>query len=246
MAKEADKLYKAGNYSEAAKMLEQAYADEPTPVFLYNIARAYDQAGEERLALESYRKYVSLPSKDTQPELLKRANLNMDRLRIAVANKEASEKVREAERKRLEQETDNAKRRADTEAARANQQREDFERQEKERLNAAGKGRTLRKTGAFVAGGAAVAAAGTGLIFGLLAGGSRQSFGSAQTFADKQRFEATTRTQSLVADICFGTAIAAAVTAVILFPKGPSEEAPVRLDIAPSNGGATVFVGGRF
>jgi tetratricopeptide (TPR) repeat protein len=246
LAKEADRLYKAGNYAEAAAKLESAYAQEPTAVFLYNMARAYDQAGEERLALENYRKYVAQPSKETQPELLKRANLNMDRLRISVANQEAADKLREAERQRLADEAAQAKQRAEAEAAKGAAEREAFQARENQRVDSALQSRTRRKTIAFVSGGVAVAAAGTGLVFALLSNGSRQQFSGAQTLADKQRLESTTKTQALVADIGFVTAIAAAVTAVIVFPKGTAEPAPVSLDVVPSAGGATVLIGGSF
>jgi len=43
LVKEGDKLYKENKYVEAAETLKKAYAIEPSPVLLYNIARAYDQ-----------------------------------------------------------------------------------------------------------------------------------------------------------------------------------------------------------
>jgi tetratricopeptide (TPR) repeat protein len=246
LAKEADKLYKAGKYLEAAKVLEQAYAAEATPVFLYNLARAYDQGGEEQAALDTYRKYVGLPSKDTQPELLKRANLSMDRLRLSVANKEAAEKVQQAEREKLEKEAQAANLKAATEAATAKKQRELFEAQEQARVAAQKSQLSGRKLAAFVVGGVAVAAGGTGLVMGLLANGSRSQFGKASSSADKQRLESATRTQSLIADISFATALAAAVAAVIVFPKGPSEPGPVSIGVVPSSNGTSLTVGGQF
>ena len=51
LAKEADKLYKDNKYREAAQKLEEAYAVDPAPLYLYIIARAYDQAGDETACL---------------------------------------------------------------------------------------------------------------------------------------------------------------------------------------------------
>src|SRR4051812_6291443 len=83
LAKDGDRLYKEGKYREAADALKQAYEVDKNPVLLFNIARAYDQAGDLQIALDTYREYISLP--DTDPQLVKRANLAMDRLRALVA-----------------------------------------------------------------------------------------------------------------------------------------------------------------
>src|SRR5256885_12028992 len=77
LIKDGDRLYKENKYREAAEALKKAYELEPAAVLLYNIARAFDQAGELQLALDNYRQFVGQEGAD--PGLVKKANLAMDR-----------------------------------------------------------------------------------------------------------------------------------------------------------------------
>jgi tetratricopeptide (TPR) repeat protein len=56
-------LFDRGEFADAAKEFERAYSEQPLPSLLYNIASAYDKAGDRKKAVESYRKYVA-----TMPE----------------------------------------------------------------------------------------------------------------------------------------------------------------------------------
>src|SRR4051794_10001770 len=56
--KEGEKLYQAGKYREAAEALIKAQNLEPNPRLIYNIARAFDQAGDVVTALQYYQQYV--------------------------------------------------------------------------------------------------------------------------------------------------------------------------------------------
>ena len=245
LVKEGDRLYKENKYREAAEALKKAYDLEPSPVLLYNIARAFDQAGELKLALENYRQFVGQEAAD--PQLVKKANLAMDRLRTLVAREEAGKQVQDADKKRLEDEAAAAKEKAAQEAEKARAQKEAYEAKEKAAQAAASKKTSTRLVAALVIGGVGVAALGSGIAFGVLATGSKNSFRSAGSVADKQRYANDTRTQSLIADVSFGVAIAAAVTAVIVFPKGGSEPEPsVQVVFAPTPGGAFAGVGGHF
>src|SRR3990167_2971225 len=136
LAKEAYRFYKDNKYKEAAETLRQAYDADPTPLYLYNIARAYDQAGELEQSQEYYRKYVALSSDETQPDLVKKANLAMDRIRTLLARGSADKQVRDAEKQRLEEEARKAEARADAEANEARKQRREFEAKEKARKDA--------------------------------------------------------------------------------------------------------------
>jgi tetratricopeptide (TPR) repeat protein len=249
LAKDADRLYKENKYRDAAEVLKQAYDIDPNPLYLYNIARAWDQAGEIEKSLDAYRAYTALGS-ETQPELVKKANLAMDRLRTLAARNKADKKVQEAEKKRLEEERKKAEARAEEESRLAREQRREFEAKEKAAREAQQAKVNLRKIGAFASGGVAVASLGTSLAFALLANGSLAEFRKATTLADKQRFEQATRTQALVTDIMLLVGIATAATAVILFPKG--EPAPagsvsvVSLLVAPAQGGAFASLGVSF
>src|SRR5882757_7797608 len=75
LAKDGDRLYKEGKYRDAAEALKQAYELDKNPVLLFNIARAYDQAGDLQIALDTYRQFIAVP--DIDPQLIKKANLAM-------------------------------------------------------------------------------------------------------------------------------------------------------------------------
>jgi len=247
LAKDADRLYRDNQYKEAAETLRKAYEAEPTALYLYNIARAYDQAGELDLSLEFYRKYVGRPSEETQPDLLKKANLAMDRLRTLVARGEADKKLRDAEKTRLEDEARKAEARADAEANEARQQRREFEAKEKARKEGEAKRANGRKLAAYVTGGAAVAGLGLALGFGLASNGNREAFRKSVTLVDKQQNEAATRTTAAVADVSLVVGVAAAVATVILYPRGGAEpEQSVSVAFAPTSGGAVATFGGHF
>jgi tetratricopeptide (TPR) repeat protein len=246
-AKDADKLYRDNQYKEAAETLKKAYEAEPTALYLYNIARAYDQAAELELSLEYYRKYVGMPSEETQPDLVKKANLAMDRLRTLVARGEADKKVREAEKQRLEDDAKKAEARADAEATEARKQRREFEAKEKTRKEGEEKRVNTRKLAAYVTGGAAVVGLGLALGFGIASNGNRDAFRKSVTLADKQSFEAATKTTAAVADVSLIVGVAAAVATVILYPKGGDEpDKSVSVAFAPINGGAVATFGGSF
>ncbi|MFZ5442146.1 MAG: hypothetical protein ACOZQL_19215 [Myxococcota bacterium] len=247
LAKDADRLYKDNKYKEAAETLRQAYDLEPAPLYLYNIARAYDQAGELDFALEYYREYVGLPAEDAQPDLVKKANLAMDRLRTLVAKAEADKKLRDAEKERLEDDAKKAEARADAEAAEARRQRREFEAKEKARREAEEQRISTRRLGAYISGGVAVAGLGLALGFGIGTAGNRDAFRRAETLADKERLEASTRATAAVTDISLLVGVAAAITTVVLFPRGEAEpEKSVTVVLAPASGGGLVGLGGRF
>lgn len=246
LAKEADRLYKDNKYKEAAETLRQAYDTEPSSLYLYNIARAYDQAGELESALEYYRTYVGLPAEDTQPDLLKKANLAMDRLRTLVARGEADKQVRDAEKARLQDDAKKAEARADAEADEARKQRREFESKERERKSKEAETVNVRKLAAYATGGLGAAGLASALTFSIASAVNRDAFRRADTLADKQRLETETRTTAAVTDISLLVGIAAGVTAVILYPKGDEPPRAVNVVIAPISGGAFASVGASF
>lgn len=221
LAKEAERLYGNGQYRDAAKVLEEAITIEPFPKFTYNLARCYDQAGELQAALDAYRRYVSLP--ETEPELVKRSNLSMDRLRGLIAKQEADSRIRDAEKERLEREAREAQQRAETEAERARRQKAQFDAKEKEKAQVQQTKANGRKIAAFVVGGVGLAALGLGTTFGLLSNGSKQAFRAATLLEDKRATQSATTAQALVADVSLLVGVACAVTAIILYPKGEPE-----------------------
>jgi tetratricopeptide (TPR) repeat protein len=248
LAKEADKLYRASKYLEAAEVLRQAYQVEPNAVYLFNIARAYDQAGDFEQASEHYRRYVGLPSEETQPELLKKANLAMDRLRTLAARAEAERRLQEGERKRLEDERQKAEARAQDEARAAEAQRRAYEARDRAAQEAARSTVSARMLATLVTGGVAVAALGTSLGFAVAAQGSRDAFRRATTLPDKQGLEAATRTQAAVTDVALVLGLASTAAALVLFPRGaPALAGSVSVALSPlPGGGGLATLGGVF
>lgn len=246
LAKDADHLYKENKYKEAAETLRQAWEADPNGLYLYNIARAYDQAGELELSQEYYRKYVALPSDESQPDLLKKANLAMDRIRTLLARGSADKRVSDAEKQRLEEEARRAEARADAEAAEARKQRQEFAEKEKRRKEAENKSVNVRKLAAYGTGGAAIVGLGMALGFGVGTNANRDAFRKADTLALKQQTEAATRTTAAVADVSLIIGLAAAVATVILYPKGDDAEKSVSVVVAPVPGGAAASVGVTF
>ncbi len=251
LLKKADGLYAAGKYLEAAAALEEAQALSPNPRILYNLAKAYDQAGELPKALASYQAYVASPE-GTDATLLKRSSLSIDRLRglqqkeeaaareraeaerLRVEGERARETQAQAERERLAQE----KLRAEAERGRLAEQQQVQKVLDSQRVEAELASRKTRRTAAYATGGAAVAGLGSGLVFGLLSRGSKGEFDRASTLPDKRSFESRAKSQALIADVGFGVGIAAAIAAVVLYPKG---EDPVLARLSGEGGGLWAF-----
>ncbi len=246
LAKDADRLYKDNRYKEAAETLREAWEADPIGIYLYNIARAYDQAAELELSQEYYRKYVALPSDDTQPDLVKKANLAMDRIRTLLARGSADKQVRDAEKQRLENDARKAEARADAEASEARKQRQEFAEKERIRKDAENKQVNVRKLAAYGTGGAAIVGFGLAIGFGIGTNGNREAFRTADTLTLKQQYEGATRTTAAVADVSLLVGIAAAVATVILYPKGDEPEKSVNVVFAPVSGGGMASVGVTF
>jgi tetratricopeptide (TPR) repeat protein len=256
LVKDAGKLYDEGKYREAAEVLKAAHDLDPNTKLLYNIARAYDQAGDLPLSLDYYRQYVAA-TEDLDPALVKKANLAMDRLRALLAKEDAAKQVADADRKRLEEDKRRAEEKGKAEAAAAQKQREEYEARQAAEAKASAEGQGGRRIISYAAGGLAVVGLGTGIIFGLGAQGSKAAFTTAPDLAAKRQFEAETKSKALLADVGFGVAIAAAVAVVVAWPKGPAAAAPeqeqeqeqeqekeeeVTLRVVPVPGGAGLAV----
>jgi tetratricopeptide (TPR) repeat protein len=241
LAKEGDKLYKEGKYREAAEVLKKAYDLDKNPVFLFNIARAYDQAGDVQVALDTYRQYVALP--ETDPTLLKRANLAMDRLRTLVANADAAKAQQEEAAKKLKEEADAAKAKAEAEADAARKQRDELQKKERERQEAERSKVSGRRVAAIAVGGLAVVGAGLGVTFGLLSSSAKSSFVNATTLDAKKSFESSTKTFALVADVSYAAALVSAIVFAIIFPwRGAEPEGHVQVAVSPLG----IGLGGTF
>jgi tetratricopeptide (TPR) repeat protein len=246
LAKEGDRFYKDGKYKEAAEALAKAYEIDPNPTLLYNRARALDQAGEMKGSLAAYREFVSLEG--APGELVKKANLAMDRLRGLVAKLDAEEAQREADKKKADEEAAKEKEKAAAELAASQKARAELEAKQEKEASAAVKTYNLRRSLAFVGGGLAIASLATGIVLGASSNGAKTEFASAPTVADKERLMGDTKGLALGADICFGAAIVFAAATIIVFPKyaDPSVEKKVDVAVGPIPGGFAASMGVRF
>lgn len=243
LVKEGERLYKAGKYREAAEVLKKAQEAQPNPLVIYNIGRAYQRAGELREALSYYQQYVGLPADQADPELLKKSAIAIDEIRVLLEKEERTAAASEAERKRLQDEAEAARRKAEEEQA-ATKRAEEAVRQQKaaEQQRAMANYKRSRLI-AFGMGGVSAASVGAGIFFGLQARDARTAFDKATNLEGKQSEADTTRSKALLADIGFGVGLAAAIGAIIAFPKeSPPTEGEVRLTLAPRGAGAGVEV----
>ncbi len=240
MVKEAGRLYEQGKYVQSAELLKKAYQLDASPVLLYNIARAYDQAGDLKQSLEYYRQFVA--EEDVDPTLLKRANLAMDRIRALLAKEEAEDEIRRKELERIEAERRAAEEKAQKEAELARKQREEFEARQRAEAEAKQRQQSRGRTLAHASGGVALAGLASGVFFGLSAQGSKGAFQQASDVSTKRQLEAQTRTQALIADVSFGLAVAGAVAAVLLWPKGEAQPEKKEVDVVLSPAGAGISV----
>jgi tetratricopeptide (TPR) repeat protein len=72
-------LYAARDYRRAIEKFIQAYAIEPDPNLLFNIARCYEELGEADAAIEKYETFLKTPGADTRGQ--KRARESLAALR---------------------------------------------------------------------------------------------------------------------------------------------------------------------
>lgn len=228
--KESEARYAAGQYRDAAELLEQLMQEAPNPAILYNLARAWDQAGEPERALRGYQSYVASPD-GTDPTRLKRSSLSIDRIKGILAQKDADRRAAEEEIRRAEEEAREAKARAQKEAAAARAAAEAAEEEAYARAEGEARTRGRLRVGSVVSGVLGVAALGGGTWFGLQSRTSFEKFKAArgETNADgvtlKQELQAQTQQQALYADIGFAVGAAALVTAIVLWPRGDGEDA---------------------
>lgn len=223
--KESEQLYAAGQYRDAAALLEQLMAEAPNPAILYNLARAWDQAGELEKALKGYQQYVS--SQDgTDPTRLKRSSLSIDRIKGILAQRDSDRRAAAEEVRRAEEEAKAARQRAQAEAEAARIAQEEADAVVEARAEAERATRARLRVGSVATGLVGLGALGAGTWFGLSSRETYQKFQAEETntVEAKSALAAATRQQALYADIGFAVGAAALLTAVLLWPKGGGDE----------------------
>jgi tetratricopeptide (TPR) repeat protein len=234
LAKEAERLYKAGEYTKSAETLLRALEVKPLPKLLFNVARTYDKGGDEENALRFYQRFIDVGQ---DPLLLRKASQAVERLRASRAAREAEEKKRQkeqaeqAEKARLDGEAALAAAAAAQAAA-----REAVLKAKEERSKVPGGPPVL----AFAAVGIGAAGLGAGAVFGVLARDAKRDFDDEENLADKRMFMATAKRQALFADVALGVGGVAATAAVYLFLRGGSEGATPRPSATLGSGGTTI------
>jgi tetratricopeptide (TPR) repeat protein len=243
LLKEGERLFNARKYRESAEVLKRAYDAQPDPRLLYNIARAYEQAGDLREALSYYDQFIKNSDSDMDPLLLKRAHSAAERARVLIEKEEQATAAAETERKRLKEEAEASRKKAEEEQAAAQKAQELARQQQQAEYERSLDAYRRSKVTAFALGGASVASLGVGVLFGLQARNSRDDFDKATSLEVKKQAADDTRSKALLADIGFGVGLAAAIGAIIVYPKeGPPVEGEVRMTLAPSGLGAGMEV----
>jgi tetratricopeptide (TPR) repeat protein len=93
--------YREGRFDDAARLLEQAYALQPEPILLYNLARAREGAGDDAGAADAYRRYLAADGTDE-------TDASAARARLAVLDRRIEERRALEERAAQHDETDAA------------------------------------------------------------------------------------------------------------------------------------------
>jgi len=71
--KEGTRLFKEGKFREASERFEAAYVADPSPILLYNLARAAEELGDGDKAMFNYRTYLaSYPAAEDRTEVERR------------------------------------------------------------------------------------------------------------------------------------------------------------------------------
>ncbi|HYO51415.1 hypothetical protein [Archangium sp.] len=241
LIKQAERLYEQKKYLEAVALLEKAGESISDSRIIYNIARAYDQAGKEMEAISYYEKYLNGGEDVT---LRKRSQSAIDRLRLQKEKEEKAAAAAEAERRRLRAEAEAAQRRA---AAAERESAQRAEEASKLRLKAAHQdardSHKRMQVASIALGGMALASAGVGTFFGLKSRSALADFHAEEELSPKLKARTAVRHNALLADIGFGVGLVSAVAAVLVYPKEPvPQPGKARLTMAPQGTGAGLEV----
>lgn len=97
--KRSQSAYEEGRFQDAADLLEKAYALDPNPTLLFNLARAKEGAGDWEGTIETYRRYLEADPKAKDRAAIERRIKNIE---AQLEQRRALEQKAEEERKRRE------------------------------------------------------------------------------------------------------------------------------------------------
>jgi tetratricopeptide (TPR) repeat protein len=89
LSDEASALYQARDYKNAIDKFQRAYAADPDPNLIYNIAKCYEALGDNTAAIDKYQEFLRLPGGDSQGRVM--AEESVRTLRRAEAAKTGGE-----------------------------------------------------------------------------------------------------------------------------------------------------------
>jgi tetratricopeptide (TPR) repeat protein len=219
--KQSADAYLHGDFAQAIKLLDEAYALDPQPVLVYNQARAHEGLGHVDEAITLYERYLS--EEPSSPD------------RGAIDQRLSTLRKQKEERQRLEKE------KADVEAKRAQQEQQQRELAKREQEIKTRPEPHARSPLPYVVAGVGAVGLGTGTVFGFLAKGKEDSGNSAASLREATEAQDSGETFATVSNVSFivgGVLLAGGVVWWILDSGGSSAK----------TGGAKrpVFLGGTF
>ncbi len=190
--------YKAADYEGAIALFQEAYALEPVPNLLFNIAKCHEKMRQWEEAISYYEQFIVAPEVDseTRQTVLQQIKQLREVQRIELAERDAASGASDGQQDVVKPPAEPAPE---------------------------GPNHTLAYTlmgtgGALVIGGA---------VFGLLAMGQQSTFDSATTLNDRRAARDSGQTYALIADIGYGVGVVAAGIGLVLWLTGGEAEAQV-------------------
>jgi tetratricopeptide (TPR) repeat protein len=221
----AKSAFDAGDFAQAAQLLEEAYRLSPSSALLYNLGRAYQQAGSRQLAVEAYTRYLA--SEPTSPDR-GAVQRSIDQLKDELAQEAALERKARVERERADYEAEQRKK------------------AERERRDALENPPTSRPSPLpWILTGVGVAGIATGAVFGAVSGGAHDDAVREPSAGAAESKQSRAQTFALGANIAFVAGGALALAGVVwgLFDlRATMLSRRAQLAIGPGE----VSVGGQF
>ncbi len=231
VAQQAKAAFDAGDFPTAARLLEQAYRLKPWPVYLYNLGRTYQQAGNSEQAVAAYERYLEAEPRSADAGAVRES---IRQLKERLERDRQLEDAAQAARERFERES--------TERKHAQEQ---MELARLEALKASTRGRRKASPLPWVTVGVGLGGVAAGAVFGALATSAHGAAVSDASVTQSQLDQSSARRLALIANTLFvvGGAVAVVGTVwgifdlrVALSPAGP------RGAVLPGS----LVLGGRF
>jgi tetratricopeptide (TPR) repeat protein len=198
LAQEAKTAFDAGDFATAARLLDQAYQAKPWPVFLYNLGRTHQQAGNKLEAVRAYERYLAAEPSSPDAGLVRES---IRQLREQIDHDRA-----------LEQQALSAKQRAAQGALEAQLSKEAMERAQRDATERA---RHRPSAWPWVVTGAGVGGVTAGVVLGLLSRSAHGSAVSDVSAAQAQSDQSHAQSLAVAANVLFVAGAAVGVAGAV-------------------------------